>query len=270
MTDETEATGSVAPEVMEEGQVEGQTAEVEEDGEPQGEPEADTEEKKRESAKDRRERDKAYKARLRQEAEEAKAQAAAAEARLNRIKARTGEAPKESDFADPLEYVAAKAAWNYTRQAAERDAEDIGAEAETAKKRAESVAAQERQLVAENWQMQVEEARTRYADFDRVVFDPRAPIPPGVADLIVAGDNAADVAYFLAKNRATAAEIAKMSPIEAARAIGRIEARISAPKPKTETTAPEPISPVRGTAAAQRDPSKMSYEDYKKWRTGSR
>jgi hypothetical protein len=24
------------------------------------------------------------------------------------------------------------------------------------------------------------------------------------------------------------------------------------------------------TAAAQRDPSKMSYEDYKKWRTGSR
>ena len=57
-----------------------------------------------------------------------------------------------------------------------------------------------------------------------------------------------------------------MNPVEAARAIGRIEASIALPKPRTETKAPDPINPVRGSAAASRNPDNMSYVEWVKWR----
>ena len=59
-----------------------------------------------------------------------------------------------------------------------------------------------------------------------------------MTDLILTSDVGADVAYHLGQNRALAAQIAEMNPVEAARAIGRIEASIVAPKPRTETKAP--------------------------------
>ena len=87
-----------------------------------------------------------------------------------------------------------------------------------------------------------------------------------MTDLILTSDVGADVAYHLGQNHALAAQIAAMNPVEAARAIGRIEAGIVQPKPRTETKAPDPISPVRGSAGAARDPEKMSYRDFVKFR----
>jgi hypothetical protein len=54
--------------------------------------------------------------------------------------------------------------------------------------------------------------------------------------------------------------------VEQARAIGRIEASLQAPKPRTETNAPDPISPVKGKVSATRDPNRMSYKDYVAYR----
>jgi hypothetical protein len=51
--------------------------------------------------------------------------------------------------------------------------------------------------------------------------------------------------------------------VEAARAIGRIEATLNAPKPRTETQTPAPIAPVRGSARATPAPDAMSYEEYR-------
>jgi hypothetical protein len=49
--------------------------------------------------------------------------------------------------------------------------------------------------------------------------------------------------------------------------LGRIEARIAQPQPRrTATAAPAPVSPVGQAGAPQRDPGKMSYEDYRKAR----
>ncbi len=244
-----------------EGQDEGQTAE---EGKPtEEEKEA---ERKRESAKERREREKAYKARLKEERDEAERAAKAAEARASRIleAGKVIEAPKESDFTDYTEFVAAKAVWDYGRKAAERDAGQITEEAKAAKARADAIRAEEDRVRKMAWAEQVAQAKSRYADFEQVAYT--APIADHIAEIVMQSEDAADVAYYLGQNRELSLSLSRMSPLEAAREIGRIEAKLSLPPPKTKTSAPDPISPVRGPAAAGKDPSAMNQAEYNAWR----
>jgi len=242
-----------APKGEETGQVETPPAE--------GQPE-----EKSESAK-RREREKAYRARLQQEAAEAKAEAEQAKARRQAIldAAKQEAPPKESDFPDPIEYAAAKAIWGAEQRLTEREAKNAGEAVKAAEGRAEEIGKKERAILEQSWAVARDEAKTRYPDFETVALTGWEPSPV-MTDLILTSDVGADVAYHLGQNRALAAQIAAMNPVEAARAIGRIEASLSAPKPKLETNAPTPISPVRGSAGAARDPSKMSVTEYAAWR----
>jgi hypothetical protein len=225
------------------------------------------EEKKSEAAK-RREREKAYRARLQTERADALAKADEAEKRrVAVLDAGKKEAPpKEADFPDPIEYAAAKAIWGAEQRVREREANGAGEAAEAAKRQAEEISGRERELIAQSWSAQMDDARGRYADFDAVALSPQVPITPEVGMLIATSDQGADVAYYLGQNRALAAQIAAMSQVEAARAIGRIEATLSQPKPRTETQAPTPISPVRGGASAGRDPNKMSFKEFAAYR----
>ncbi|MGR3525070.1 MAG: hypothetical protein ACU0CT_03610 [Paracoccaceae bacterium] len=256
-----EAAGTeevVSEEVEEAEQETDQTEQVEES-------EGDDDKPKRETAKERRERDKAYKQRLREEAEQHKKSADEAEARRARIldAGKQISAPVEKDFDDYTEFVAAKAVWRHAQQATERDANEAFTEAEAARQRAEAIRQQEAQYTDNAWRDQIKDAQARYTDFEAVAFDQSVPITDQMAEIIKSSDMGADLAYYLGKNKAIAADIAKMQPIEAARVMGRIEASLSAPRPRTETKAPDPITPVRGKAAASKDPAKMSYAEYK-------
>lgn len=241
-----------------EGQVESQTAE--------GEPE---EEKKSEAAK-RREREKAYRARLQSEAADARAEADSAKARRQAIlDAGKKEAPpKDEDFPDPIEFAAAKAIWGAENKYREREANGAGEAATAAEQRAQEIEARERAVIEQSWTAQLADAKARYADFEKVALSDEVPVTKTMGELIKTSDVGADVAYFLGQNRALAAQIAAMNTVETARAIGRIEASLSQPKPRTETNAPQPISPVRGSAGVARDPSKMSYLEFKAFREG--
>lgn len=106
----------------------------------------------------------------------------------------------------------------------------------------------------------------KYADFDQVALAPEVPITEQIADIIRSSDSAADLAYWLGKNRAEAMRIAQMPPIAAARELGRIEASLSAPKPRTESNAPPPINPGKGTGSGVKSPDKMTAEEYRAWR----
>jgi len=260
MTEDSVAAIEAAPETVvtetpegTEGQVETPPAE--------GQPE-----EKSESAK-RREREKAYRARLQTEAAEAKAEAKQAEARRQAIldAAKQEAPPKEADFPDPIEYAAAKAIWGAEQRLTEREAKNAGEAVKAAEGRAEDISKKERAILEQSWAVARDEAKTRYADFETVALRGWEPSPV-MTDLILTSDVGPDVAYHLGQNHALAAQIAAMNPVEAARAIGRIEAGIVQPKPRTETKAPDPISPVRGSAAAARDPSKMSVTEYAAWR----
>ena len=123
-------------------------------------------------------------------------------------------------------------------------------------------------IIAEAWTAQVAEAKGKYADFDQVALANDLTVTKAMGELIMTSDAGPDVLYYLGQNRALAAQIAAMNPAEAARVIGRIEERVmsQAPKPRTETKAPAPINPVRGSAGASRNPENMSYVEWVKWR----
>lgn len=239
------------------------------DKEPEPEPdegEEDDKKPKRETAKERRERDKAYKQKLRTEAEEARAAREEAEQKRKRI-LEAGEkevAPEEKDFEDYTEYVAAKAVWKHAQQAAKREVDEADTAAEQARQKEQAIQEQERQLLQQHWQEQTQAAQEKYQDFKEVV-GAQGLFPTGshLPDLVMSSDVAADLAYAVASDRVLHDNLLRMSPIEASRELGRIEARLSAPPPRTQSNAPEPISPVRPKASASKDASKMSYAEYK-------
>jgi hypothetical protein len=133
---------------------------------------------------------------------------------------------------------------------------------QAAKREVQEIDARERAVIEQSWTAQLADAKARYADFDAVALSDEVPVTPAMGDLIKTSDVGADVAYHLGQNRGLAAQIAKMNPLEAARAIGRIEASLQMPKARTETNAPQPITPVRGGASASLNADKMSMEEY--------
>lgn len=272
MSDEQELTQEVGQEVVAdaqaaEGQVKDQTAEDQTDGE---QPEAESEEEKRrkESAKERRDRDRAYKQRLRDEADSARKRADEAERRREAIiqAGQQGQAPSRDQFSDPAEYAAAQAIWKWQQSAAQHAAGEASTAAERERHQAEQYELAERQVAQQQWAEQLVEARMKYADFDAVALAPDVPITEGIADIIRGSDAAADLAYYLGKNRAEAMRIAQMTPMSAARELGRIEASLAAPKPRTESKAPPPITPGKASGSGAKSPDKMSAEEYRAWR----
>ena len=171
--------------------------------------------------------------------------------------AAAGAEPKEADFEDYNEFVAAKAVYTYRKA-------DTEAKAEAAKAEAEAAAEADKSVINEDWREQVERAKKTRPDFEQVAFS--APISDDVSDLIVSSDMGADLAYHLGQNHAEARRISQLSQVDAARELGRLEAKLATPPPKPKTTtAPPPIEPVQG-GAGNVDPAKMDFASYEKWR----
>jgi hypothetical protein len=95
-----------------------------------------------------------------------------------------------------------------------------------------------------------DEARERIPDYDNVLRASRVELSEPVTDLLIRSDKSALLAYHLAKNESTLRELNQMSPIEAARQIGRLEARLSLPQAKKTTQAPPPLRPPSGGGAS--------------------
>ena len=261
MDEESALATEAGPETMAdealdtEGQVAGQTAP------PEGE-------EKKTATQERRERDKAHRDRIRAERDAAISEAETAKARHDRIlnAGKDEKPPQEQDYQDPLEYVAAKAVWSAGQQLTQREAREIGEAEEAARKRADTFGQQEQALIEQSWASHVSEAKARYTDFDAVALAREVPVSGDMARLIQTSEVGADVLYHLGQNKALSAEIAGMNPMDAARAIGRLEATIAAPRPRTSTNAPAPISPVKGSGTAMKDPAKMSFAEFKAYR----
>jgi hypothetical protein len=99
-----------------------------------------------------------------------------------------------------------------------------------------------------------DKAAERYPDFQVVVSNPNLPINDAMAEFISESDAGADLAYYLGKNPMKAAAIAQMSPVKAARELGKLESELASRPKATPSKAPEPIKPVgarASTASAQ-------------------
>ncbi len=242
-----------------EGQVKTQPAEGEE-------AEADAQEDQAKQATTRNQRRRAEMRRLQESEAKATRDRDDAVAELDRLKAILDgqKAPVESDFADFTEYQAALAAYKSVRALDERQVSQAEEKVKAAESGVSTVASERQKEVQNNWTAQIALGKQRYTDFEAKVFT--APISDDVAQMVAALDTAADVACHLGTHPDEAVALSAMSQVEAAMEIGRIEARISAPKPKIQTSAPDPINPVRSKPTSGKDPLKMTPSEYDKWR----
>ena len=252
--DNEQAEASEATESTE-GQTEQAPAEVES--------EDDTKEKT-----SRHQRRRAELAKIREERERLQGQLAEVEKARKRALsfAESTRPPTESEFANYDEFLLAKGAFIAGREQDRRAVRQIDEQATEAKTKLQALEAQQLHELDANWQDQTAEARKRYADFDRVVTNPNLTITDHMAMIIKATDASADVAYQLGMNPGLAERIARMDPLYQAIELGKLSAAVSSATPRTQSRAPEPIRPVKPSAAGTVDPDKMSHKEWTAWR----
>lgn len=122
--------------------------------------------------------------------------------------------------------------------------------------------------------------RAEHPDYDAVAKDPTLPITQAMAEVLFDCDDPPAIAYYLGQNPQEAAAIAQMTPHQIGRAIGRIEAKLSAPpaatetqrqpEPKTVTKAPPPVTTLSGAPAIQKAVDDMSMAEYDAHRRAER
>lgn len=105
----------------------------------------------------------------------------------------------------------------------------------------------------------------KYDDFvDVVIENPTLRITPVMAEAIVESDIGHDVAYYLGTHPDEAARIAALSPVAQIREVARLEGKVTAPPEPTK--APPPITPSGSRASVDKDPDKMSTDEWLAWR----
>ncbi len=121
-------------------------------------------------------------------------------------------------------------------------------------------------LAAEVFSLRETAARDKFADYDAVTRNPGVPITDSMLEVIRDSEAGPDLVYHLGKNIPEAARIAALPAIRQAAELGKLEARLTAPKPLPKQP-PAPVDPVNGIASGgQKDPGKMSFAEYKAWR----
>ncbi len=226
----------------------------------EGAEEVETEEEKKTKSKLRRERQKAKEQALLDRIADLEAKAAANE-RAKPPADGLGPKPDRAKYEDEAEYAADLAAWKIEEKIIARQTK--AHEANTSNVRNDSAAAK-MQLFKERAMALTD----RYPDIEAKVFnDTTLPMSATMAETLMESEKGPEVAYYLSANRETAKRIQEMSPLQAARELGRIEATLALPKPRTETKAPPPPSTLTGsTKNPSKDPNNMSPEEYRTWR----
>lgn len=110
-------------------------------------------------------------------------------------------------------------------------------------------------------------------DYFTITRDPSLPFTRDLVELAAESEHGPEVLHYLAKNREIADRIAELSPVAAAREIGRIEAKLEkpqapapAPKPAVSKAPPPPPRIEATEPAVEKDPDQMSTNEWLKWR----
>lgn len=248
MTDPVEVAEKPEVPVVEETPVEENQTETTPSEEVKPEDEKKPEEKKPEEP--RKNHDQRRWERTLKERAEYKAKAEWLEAQLNQQKVPTQQSgrPARDQFTNDEDYVDALTTWKVDQK--------LGSVKQ------ELAHQQSQSRTQTEWVSKINQARTDYSDYDTVMEDAQdIPIDPSVAEAIQSSDLGGDIAYYLAKNPEEAIRINSLSPIAAAREIGRIESYVEYEKTHKKVApvskAPSPIKPVRSSTGS----GTKSFED---------
>lgn len=163
--------------------------------------------------------------------------------------------PKEADYnGDYTAYLADRAAWKATQSITQKlDERDQRSNAERlAVRRSEAVS---------DFEDRADELKTRIPDFDKTIESyakAGGKLAPHVIEELQESEQGPLLLYQLAKQPAKIAELNAMSARDAAREIGRLEAKASLPEPKKQTQAPAPLAPLKGGASQSKDISELA------------
>ncbi|MES2355604.1 MAG: hypothetical protein V4568_14640 [Pseudomonadota bacterium] len=152
--------------------------------------------------------------------------------------------PKADNFETHADFVEALTDWKTDQKLKERDSKLEQSRAET-----------ESQKVGREYAERAKSFSAKTPDFMDVLEEvDDVPLSPAVRDLFLTSENGPELAYELAKSRDEFTRVNKLSPLAAAREIGKLEARLAKPSSETKesktTKAPTPINPVRATGGA--------------------
>lgn len=123
----------------------------------------------------------------------------------------------------------------------------------------------------------VMKAVEKYPDFIEKLQDPSLPSiqasNPVAFQAVAESDMMGDLVYHLANNPHEIHAFRAMSPMQAIKAVARLEDRLSQPvenEPRPQVKQPPPAPPTKlsgGSGPVEKDPRKMSAEDWMAWRT---
>lgn len=153
--------------------------------------------------------------------------------------------PARDGFATDADYFEALADWKAEQKVGEFRKQQ---QAEALNKAEQNQTATRFEL----YQERVSTALDAMPDYHEVVGGSDVPAEAHVLEAILDSEQGPQLAYHLAKHPDVAQRLNEMTPVHAAREIGRLEAQLAQPKtetppPKRTTNAPPPINPVRGS-----------------------
>lgn len=166
---------------------------------------------------------------------------AALEGKQQPAKVELDEKPQPSQFSDAFEYAEALAEYTADKRIADMKRQE-----------AEAKEAEQRQKIITEWTAKVEKAKASLPDFDDIVASSDVVVNDDIRDAILESEVGPQILYHLAENDEVAKKIAGLSPKQALREIGKLEARFEAkpevekPAPIVKSKAPAPITPIRG------------------------
>lgn len=202
------------------------------------------------------------------EAEAAKQYAKELEARLSALEnarntpIEASDKPQRSQFVNEDDYLEALTDWKAEQAVANRERQQREAQLKA-----------EAEAIDNAFITRVKKAAEEIEDFEEVVGSANVNIPDFLVMAIKESESGPLLTYYLAKHQDEARRIAAMRPIQAIKALDRIERElvsdepasepeVSKPKPKR---APEPITPVKGTTTPNPGPAK-SFKEYQERR----
>lgn len=163
--------------------------------------------------------------------------------------------PQLADYDDWGKYAKDVAKWEVNQ-----------AKGEMSKSQSEAVNRVLVQKTQDDFRERLETFSDKHDDFQELVEEV-APLIKGAAlDSLIESKHGPEIIYHLAKNPEEAERISNMSPLAAAREIGRIEERLSTKTVKRTTSAPAPGKTVTGNASASTPLEKMEMKDFIKAR----
>lgn len=173
-------------------------------------------------------------------------------------KADTSKKPKADDFEKHEDFVEALADWKAEEKWKEREA-----------KQRESEVKAEVQKRQDSHQKRLDEFKKSHSDFDDVIEEANdIPVSMTIRDAILSSENGPELMYALAKDPEELKRIAALPPLEATRALGRFESKItqSSSDVKTEPKTTKAPAPMREVGSRAGNPKTIRDDlPYEEW-----